>query len=116
MGMGHIDERGLVFPGIDVKLEFALNAQARGDDLTPDADKDARGQIAVVPRDQTAQNRRFARRPQCRHDCAFTLQGSGLFHLGDGMADLGPADQKIVQGVVDLVDLVPETFKRLILF
>jgi hypothetical protein len=54
--------------------------------------------------------------PSNGHDRAFALQGAGLFQLGDGVADVGPADQKSVQGVVDLVDLTPETFKRLILF
>src|SRR4029077_13191256 len=58
MRMRQINEPGLVFPGIDMKLEFALNPQARSDDLTPDTGKDARGKIAPMPRDQTAQNGR----------------------------------------------------------
>ena len=115
MSLGKIGKDSLVPSRIDVELKPGLRTQGSGDDLSPDAGKGSRGQVAFVAFQQPPQNGRFPRRPQRRHQRTIAIFRGRLLDFSDGVGDLHPAHEKIMQGVIDFIDLAPEIFERIIL-
>jgi hypothetical protein len=64
-----------------------------------------------VPGQQPSDDCGFARRAK-RWRQAVTSWISRLFHIRNGAAHLRPLNQKIMQRIIDLIDLAAEIFKR----
>jgi hypothetical protein len=112
MGVRQIGKSRLIIGRIDVKVKSALNPQTGSDDFAPDAHQNLGREVSLVPGEEPAQNRRFAGRPERRDEGATTGLCCRLFHLGDRARDIGAPDQKVVQGVIDPIDLAAEIFQR----
>ena len=90
--------------------EIPLKSHLRRQHLAPDADQHRNRERPLMPGQQAPEDARLAPRPERqRHGLGAALQRADL---GD---DVGAAHQKVVNLVVDAIDLVAQVFERLVL-
>jgi hypothetical protein len=111
MRMGKIDQLRLVVSRKDMQLKTGLCAQARSDDFAPNPGENTRRHFAFVAGYKPAQNRSFARGPERRRESFECARFAVLLHLRNGTTDLRTPHEKIVQRIVDLIDLATEIFE-----
>ena len=109
--MRHIDQFRVVFRGIDMQLKPGLRPQACRNDLAPYSGEDASRHVPAMAREQSSHDCSFPRRAEGRRKAA-NSRFTQLLHLCNRAADLCPLNQKIMQSIINLIDLVSEILKR----